>query len=87
MQRQGEQQVGITGNLKTRTDHHARSGWALVETAGPMLGSQAYEKEFIIKQWLRRTVGTLAGTTENWSTASFEVQSLTELFSFVGIPT
>ena len=85
MQRHGEQQIGITGNLKVRTSHHAASGWVLVETAGPVLGSQAYEKELLIKQWLRRTVGTLAGTTENWSTASLEVRSLVELFGLVGI--
>jgi hypothetical protein len=85
MQRHGEQQIGITGNLKIRTSHHAASGWVLVETAGPMLGSQAYEKEFLIKHWLRRAVGTLAGTTENWSTASLEVHSLVELFGLAGI--
>jgi hypothetical protein len=85
MQRNGEQQIGITGNLKVPTDHHARSGWVLVETAGPMRGSLAYEKELLIKQWLRRTIGTLAGTTENWSTASLEMRSLVELFGLVGI--
>jgi Probable Zinc-ribbon domain len=85
MQRQGEQQIGITGNLKVRTAHHAGSGWVLVETAGPIRGSLAYEKELLIKQWLRRKVGTLAGTTENWSTASLEVRSLAELFDLAGI--
>jgi hypothetical protein len=85
MQRHGEQQIGITGNLKIRTDHHARSGWVLIEIAGPMLGSLAYEKELLIKQWLRRTVGTLAGTKENWSTASLDVHSLAELFDLVGM--
>jgi hypothetical protein len=85
MQRHGEQQIGITGNPKVRTYHHARSGWVLVETEGPMRGSQAYEKELLIKQWLRRTVGTLTGTSENWSTASLEVHSLAELFGLAGI--
>jgi hypothetical protein len=85
MQRHGEQQIGITGNLKDRTGRHARMGWVLVETAGPILGSLAYEKELLIKQWLRRTVGTLAGTRENWSTASLEVRSLGELFGLAGI--
>jgi hypothetical protein len=84
MQRHGEQQIGITGNIKRRTDHHARSGWILVETAGPMLGRLAYETELLIKQWLRRTVGTLAGTTESWSTASLDVSSLAELFGLIG---
>jgi len=85
MQRQGEQQIGITGNLKRRTSHHARSGWVLVETAGPMRGGLAYEKELLMKQWLRRRVGTLAGTTETWSTASLEVRSLAELSGLVRI--
>jgi hypothetical protein len=83
MQRQGEQQIGITGNLKIRTGHHARTGWILLETVGPMRGDLAYEQELLIKQWLRRTVGTLAGTSENWSTAILEVRSLAELFSLV----
>ena len=85
MQRHGEQQIGITRSLKIRTDHHARSGWILVETVGPMRGVLAYERELLIKQWLRRTIGTLAGTTENWSTASLEVRSLVELFGLVGL--
>ncbi len=80
MERHGEQQIGITGSLPRRTGHHARSGWVLVETIGPMRGSLAYEKELQIKQWLRQKVGTLAGTTESWSTASLEVRSLGELF-------
>jgi hypothetical protein len=84
MQRHGEQQIGITGNLKIRTGHHAGSGWTLVQAVGPMQGSRAFEKELLIKQWLRRTVGTLAGTTENWSTASLEVRSLGELFCLIG---
>ncbi len=85
MQRHGEQMIGITGNLKIRTGHHARSGWVLVETIGPMLGRLSYEKELLIKQWLRREVGPIKGRTENWSTASLEVRSLAELFSLVGI--
>ncbi len=85
MQRHGEQKVSITGDLKVRTGHHARSGWVVIETAGPMLGSLAYERELLINQWLRRTVGTLARTTENWSTAALEVSSLAELFDLVGM--
>jgi hypothetical protein len=85
MQRHGEQQIGITGNLKIRAAYHARSGWVLVATVGPMRGGLAFEKELLIKQWLRQTVGTIAGTTETWSTASLEVCSLIELFGHVGI--
>jgi len=81
MVRQGEQQVGITGDLKRRTDHHARTGWVLVETIGPMLGSIAYQKELLVKRWLSREIGTIAGTTESWSTAKLEVHTLHELLS------
>jgi hypothetical protein len=45
----------------------------------------AYQKELLIKQWLRQTVGTLPRTTEAWSTASLEVQSMVELFDLVGL--
>jgi hypothetical protein len=50
-----------------------------------MLGGLAYEKELLIKQWLRQAVGTLAWTTESWSTASLEVCSLAELFGLSGL--
>jgi Probable Zinc-ribbon domain len=35
----GEQQIGITGNLKIRTDHHTRSGWVLPQVELVELGS------------------------------------------------
>jgi hypothetical protein len=46
-----------------------------------MLGVNALLIEGRIKTWLKQAVGTLPGTTEAWSTAKLEVQSLDELIA------
>ena len=82
MNRHGEQQVGITGNLTRRIATHKRAGWAdVLDTQGPMNGWEALRTENRIKKWLKQTHGTLPGTTEAWSTANLEVHSLDELIA------
>lgn len=80
MSRHGEQQIGITVNIKQRQRQHARHGWTLLDYVGPMPGQDAYELELAVKAWLKDNPGTLPGTTENWSTAQLEVADLQELF-------
>jgi len=87
MQRPGEQQIGITNNLEKRTTQHERNGWQLIDQAGPYSGHTTLRLETRIKQWLKREVGVIRGTTENWHTSSLEVQSLAELKSISGIRT
>ena len=43
------------------------------------------EKAF--KRWLKKEIGVMEGTTENWSTTKMEVQSLAELKARSGIET
>jgi hypothetical protein len=87
MERSGEQQLGITNELDVRMKAHERNGWTLLEHTEPALGNKVRETELLFKQWLRKEIGLIKGTTENWSTTKMEVQSLSELKARSGIET
>ena len=87
MERPGEQQFGITNDLETRIKTHQGRGWNLMETVGPIYGDTAYKTERTLKDWLKKEIGTVQGTTENWETSSMEVRSLEELKERSGIQT
>ena len=79
LQRPGEQQLGITNFWENRFRIHAQFGWSEVEVLGPFPGDEVLALEKKLKRWLRKEVGLVPGTHENWFTASLEVQSLAEL--------
>jgi len=85
MGRHGEQQIGITVDIDRRQGQHARHGWMLLDSFGPMPGEVAYRIESELKLWLKENIGTLSGTTENWSTAHLEVPDLRGLLHGAGI--
>lgn len=86
MQRPAEQQFGITNDLQTRMRAHERNGWSLIEhTSIPSRGQKVLDTERAFKKWLRKEIGLMEGTTENWSTTKMEVQSLAELKERSGI--
>jgi len=88
MQRPGEQQFGITNELDVRMKTHERNGWNLIEhTSVPSQGQKVLDTEKAFKQWLKKEIGLIKGTTENWSTTSMEVKSLAELKARSGIET
>ena len=88
MQRPGEQQFGITNVLSDRLRTHERNGWMLLEhTTHPAPGQKVFDTEKILKRWLKKEIGLIEGTTENWSTTSMEVHSLAELKARSGIET
>ena len=88
MQRSGEQQFGITNDLSCRLRTHEKNGWVLLEnTTKPALGQKVFDTEKLFKQWLKKEIGLMEGTTENWSTTKMEVQSLAELKARSGIET
>ena len=88
MQRPGEQQLGITNELEVRLKTHERNGWTLIEhTSFPSNGQKVLDNERAFKKWLRKEIGLMEGTTENWSTTKMEVQSLAELKARSGIKT
>ena len=37
-----------------------------METVGPIYGDIAYKTERTLKDWLKKEIGTVKGTTENW---------------------
>ena len=87
MERPGEQQLGITNNLPRRMTVHQRNGWVLIEVKGPKNGKLVAKTEKVFKQWLKKEIQVIEGTTENWATTSMEVQSLAELKERSGIET
>ena len=88
MERPGEQQLGITNNLDVRLRTHERNGWTLLDsTSEPASGQLVLETETAFKKWLKKEIGVIEGTTENWSTTTMEVQSLAELKARSGIGT
>ncbi len=87
MERTGEQQLGITNELDVRRKTHERKGWTLLEHTEPALGQKVLDTENAFKKWLKKEIGLMEGTTENWSTTRMEVQSLAELKARSGIET
>jgi len=87
LERPGEQQLGITNKKEGRLYTHSRNGWQELEVVGPFPGDQVLALEKKLKKWLRKEVGLVPGTHENWFTASLEVQSLAELKARSGVET
>jgi Zn finger protein HypA/HybF involved in hydrogenase expression len=88
MQRPGEQQLGISNVLVDRLRTHESNGWSLIEhTTVPSKGQKVLDTENAFKKWLKKEIGLMEGTTENWSTTKMEVQSLAELKARSGIET
>jgi len=87
MGRSGEQQLGITNDVQTRIKKHERYGWILIDIVGPAIGQNVFNTEKSFKRWLKKEIGVIEGTTENWATTSMEVQSLAELKARSGIET
>ena len=88
MQRPGEQQLGISNVLTDRLRTHESNGWSLIEhTTVPSRGQKVLDTENAFKKWLKKEIGLMEGTTENWSTTKMEVQSLAELKARSGIET
>ena len=88
MERPGEQQFGISNVITDRLRTHEGNGWSLVEhTTVPSKGQKVLDTENAFKKWLKNEIGLMEGTTENWSTAKMEVQSLAELKARSGIET
>ncbi|WP_295533318.1 zinc-ribbon domain-containing protein [Synechococcus sp. UW140] len=88
MERPGEQQLGISNVITDRLRTHESNGWSLIEhTSIPSKGQKVLDTEKAFKKWLRKEIGIMEGTTENWSTTKMEVQSLAELKARSGIET
>jgi len=88
MERPGEQQLGISNVITDRLRTHELNGWNLIEhTREPALGQKVLDTENAFKKWLKKEIGLIKGTAENWSTTKMEVHSLAELKARSGIET
>jgi hypothetical protein len=85
MERNNEQQIGITNNIDARLSQHAVNGWKVLEFIGPASGKEVLKLETAFKKWLKNEIGVIEGTTENWSTFSMKVSSFAELKERSGI--
>lgn len=79
MQRDGEQQIGITNNPANRLKRHYRNGWNLIEIVGPADAAAMHSRELGIKRWIQKRVGCIAGTKENWSQEKLCVSAIADL--------
>ena len=87
MERPGEQQFGISNYIESRLKQHEKNGWILIEVVGPFDGDIVWEAEAKLKKWLRAEIGLIDGSSENWRTASMEVNSLAALKMRSGVVT
>ena len=87
MEREGEQQFGITNHIKDRMKYHRSQGWKELKRTGPHDGYEVQETEKRLKKWLKKKIGVVEGTTENWYISNLEVHSLAELKEKSGIET
>ena len=87
MARPGEQQFGISNFIDTRIRQHEKNGWTKLEVVGPFEGELVWQTEADLKKWLRKEIGLISGSSENWRTTSMEVKSLAELKKISGVET
>ena len=79
MQRESDQQIGITNNPPNRFHRHFANGWQLIELQGPANARQVHSRELTIKRWIRKRIGCVEGTRENWHKSNLCVSSIAEL--------
>jgi predicted GIY-YIG superfamily endonuclease len=79
MEREKDQQIGITNNPANRLGRHYLNGWRLVELQGPADARQIHARELAIKRWLKARIGCVEGTRENWDKQNLCVSSIVDL--------
>ena len=87
LKRDGEQQFGISNSIERRLKDHFQKGWKEIQKTGPHDGYEVLKTEKQLKQWLKKEIGLVAGTTENWYTKDLQVTSLEDLKEISGINT
>jgi predicted GIY-YIG superfamily endonuclease len=85
MGRDGEQQIGITNNPANRLAIHAKKGWKLIDLIGPENANNIHERELNIKRWIRKNIGCVKGTRENWNACHLKVESIAELETLMAL--
>jgi len=80
MERDGEQQFGITNFKEQRLATHKRDGWNEIEcTDRSHPGKEVEDTEKVLKYWLKNKVGLLPHRTERWNKNKKNIRSLKQL--------
>ena len=79
LEREEDQQIGITNNPANRLRKHSANGWQLIEMQGPANAREIHARELSIKRWIKQHVGCVCGTRENWLKENLCVFSIAEL--------
>lgn len=85
MEKEFDQQIGITNAPQTRIPAHKKDGWVLIEMVGPANGAKVKELEATVKQWLKANNLRIKGTHENWRKDDLTVGSLAEIALMAGV--
>lgn len=85
MEKEDEQQFGITNKPSQRISFHKSKGWKLIELRGPASGCLVAEIEKQMKRWLKKNDLRVKGTHENWSKDKLLVTSLQEISMLSGV--
>tara|TARA_Y100001968_G_scaffold277014_1_gene271611 strand:+ start:1927 stop:3621 length:1695 start_codon:yes stop_codon:yes gene_type:complete len=87
LEREGEQQLGISNYINKRIRFHQTFGWKQVDLVGPYPGNIVLETERKYKRWIKEHIGLIKNKTENWQTKDLKVDSLKDLKLKSGIET
>ena len=87
MERDNEQQIGITNFLSDRLKTHSAEGWNLVDKTTRHPGQEVLDTETVLKRWLKKEIGLVPDKRENWYISNLKVNSLAELKEKSGIET
>jgi uncharacterized protein (DUF983 family)/predicted GIY-YIG superfamily endonuclease len=87
IEKPGQQKIGISNKFKKRMATHTANGWYKIGVSVEHSGYEVYKIEKKFKQWLRKKIGLVSGTTESWLTKKIYIHSLSELKEKSGIDT
>ena len=65
MERDNEQQIGITKFLSDRLKTHRAECWILVDKTTLHPGQEVLDTETILKRWLKKEIGVVPDKREN----------------------
>ena len=88
MERDEEQQFGITNNKEQRLKYHEKNKWKEIEvTANSHPGKEVQDVEKKLKVWLKKEVELLPHRTERWNKKKKNIKSLKQLKKESGVET
>ena len=88
MEKEEEQQFGITNHKERRIGYHKKNNWKeIAVTVSSHPGKEVQELEKTLKVWLKTEVGLLPHRTERWDKNKRNIRSLKQLKEESGVET